>query len=672
MPSDVEPEILWRPSAERVEGAQITRYLRWLRERRGLEFGSYSALWGWSVGRPEEFWGSLWDFFDILASEPYEAVLVGTSMPGVRWFPGARLNFVEQVFRYGGPAKPAILFASEGGGVAGISWLELRRQVGAFAASLRGMGVGPGDRVVGYMPNIPQAVVAFLASASIGAVWSACGPDFSTLSVLDRFRQLEPAVLVAADGYRYGGREIDRRAAVAELQKELPSLRRTVLVSHLGLEPPAGIDPLSTFEEAIAHDVDLAFDQVASEHPLWVLFSSGTTGLPKGIVHSHAGALLEHLKVLSLGIDLTGKDCFFWFTSTSWVMWNLVVSGLLAGATIVLYDGSPTYPDLGRLWQLAQECGITSFGTSAAFILACAKAGLHPGESYDLAPLRAIGSTGSPLPPSGFRWVYRAVKSDVWLYSISGGTDIAGALVGGSVILPVWEGEIQGRCLGANVEAWDETGKPLVGERGELVVTGPMPSMPLYFWNDPGGVRYHDAYFDTFPGVWRHGDWITITERGTAIIHGRSDSTLNRMGVRMGTSDIYEAVERLPEVREALVIGAEQPDGGYWMPLFVVLESGCVLEDSLRQKINDVIRRGVSPRHVPDEIIAVPGIPHTLTGKKLEVPVKRLLQGTPVAVAVSLGAIDDPSLIGYFVELGRARSPQHRQAQAEASPGAGV
>ncbi len=660
VPNDVEPAILWRPSADRVAGAEITRYLRWLQERRGLKFDDYNALWEWSVGQPEDFWGLLWDFFDIQASQPYEAVLVGSSMPGVRWFPGARLNFVEQVFRYGDPMKSAILFASEGDGVAPISWLELRRQVGAFAASLRGMGVGPGDRVVGYLPNIPEAVVAFLAAASIGAIWSACGPDFGTLSVLDRFRQLKPTVLVAVDGYRYGGRELDRRAVVAELHKGLPSLTHTVLVSRLGLEPPAGIDALSMFEEMIAQDSEVTFAQVPSDHPLWVLFSSGTTGLPKGIVHSHAGALLEHLKVASLGINLTSDDCFFWFTSTSWVMWNLVVSGLLVGATIVLYDGSPSYPDLGRLWQLAQECRITSFGTSAAFILACAKANLRPGESYRLSSLRAIGSTGSPLPPSGFRWVYQAVKSDIWLYSISGGTDIAGALVGGSVILPVWEGEIQARCLGASVEAWNEVGQPLVGELGELVITGPMPSMPIYFWNDPDGARYHDAYFDTFSGVWRHGDWITITERGTAIIHGRSDSTLNRMGVRMGTSDIYEAVERLPEIREALVIGAEQPDGSYWMPLFVVLESGRILDDPLRERINDAIRSGASPRHVPDEIIAVGGIPHTLTGKKLEVPVKRLLQGTPVASALSLGAIDDPSLISYFVDLGRARSSQHQ------------
>ncbi len=662
MPNDAEPAILWRPPTDRVAGAEITRYLRWLQDRRGLKFRDYNALWQWSVSQPEDFWGSLWDFFDIQASQPYEAVLLGSSMPGVRWFPGAHLNYVEQVFRYGDPTKPAILFASERDGVAAISWLELRRQVGAFAASLRGMGVGPGDRVVGYLPNIPQAVVAFLASASIGAIWSACGPDFGTLSVLDRFRQLEPTVLVAVDGYRYGGREFDRREVVAELHKELPSLRHTVLVSRPGLEPPAGIDTLSTFEEMIAQDSEVTFVQVPSEHPLWVLFSSGTTGLPKGIVHSHAGALLEHLKVASLGIDLTSDDCFFWFTSTSWVMWNLVVGGLLVGATIVLYDGSPSYPDLGRLWQLAQECGITSFGTSAAFILACAKADLRPGESYDLTSLRTIGSTGSPLPPSGFRWVYQAIKSDIWLYSISGGTDIAGALVGGSVILPVWEGEIQARCLGARVEAWNEVGQPLVGELGELVVSGPMPSMPIYFWNDPDGARYHDAYFDTFPGVWRHGDWITITERGTAIIHGRSDSTLNRMGVRMGTADIYEAVEKLPEVREALVIGAEQPDGSYWMPLFVVLESGRVLDDPLRERINDAVRSGISPRHVPDEIIAVRGIPHTLTGKKLEVPVKRLLQGTPVASALSLGAIDDPSLISYFVDLGRERSTRYPQS----------
>ncbi len=652
---EVEPAVLWRPSAERLAAAGITRYLRWLKENRGLAFGGYDDLWRWSVDRAEDFWGSLWDFFDIQASAPYERVLVGTSMPGVRWFPGARLNFAQHALRHGSDDQPAVIFTSEHGAASELTWAELRRQVGAVASSLREMGVQPGERVVGYLPNIPAAVVAFLASASIGAVWSVCGPDFGTRSVVDRFRQLEPAVLVAADGYRYGGRDHDRREVLVELRSQLPSLRHTVFVSHLGLAPPQGIDTVM-FEEMAAGEGEPVFSPVPADHPLWVLFSSGTTGLPKGIVHSHGGVLLEHMKVVALAADLTSEDRFFWFTSTSWVMWNLVVAGLLVGATSVLYDGSPMHPDIGRLWRLVEECRISSFGTSAAFILACAKAGLRPGERCDLSSLRAIGSTGSPLPPSGFRWVYEAVKPDVWLYSISGGTDIAGALVGGAVTLPVWEGEIQARALGAGVEAWSENGQPIVGEVGELVVTRPMPSMPLYFWNDPDGSRYRDAYFATFPGVWRHGDWITITERGTAIVHGRSDSTLNRMGVRMGTSDIYEAVERLPEVREALVIGVEQPDGGYWMPLFVALEAGCILDDALRQRINDAIRSGASPRHVPDEILVVAGVPHTLTGKKLEVPVKRLLQGSPVASALSLGAIDDPSLIDYFVDLGRERS----------------
>ncbi len=656
------PAVLWRPSEDVLANAGITRYLRWLDQTRGIHIEGYGELWEWSVEHLEDFWGSLWDFFDIQASVPYDQVVTDESMPGAQWFPGARLNFAEHALRHSGDsgdsAHPAVVFTSENGDVTELSWAELRQRVAAFAKSLTSMGVQSGDRVVGYLPNIPEAVVAFLASASIGAVWSACGPDFGIRSVVDRFRQLEPTVLVAADGYRYGGREHDRREVLRELVTELPSVRHVVFVDYLGLGPtPAmgGVDVVG-FSEMAAGDGEPAFVQVPADHPLWVLFSSGTTGLPKGIVHSHAGVLLEHMKVVVLAANLSAEDRFFWFTSTSWVMWNLVVAGLLVGATIELYDGSPVYPDVGRLWRLVEERGITSFGTSAGFILTCAKAGLRPGEIYDLSTLRSIGSTGSPLPPSGFRWVYDAVKADVWLYSISGGTDIAGALVGGAVTLPVWEGEIQARALGASVESWSDEGRARIGELGELVVTKPMPSMPLYFWNDPDGSRYREAYFSTFPGVWRHGDWITITDRGTAIVHGRSDSTLNRMGVRMGTVDIYEAVESLPEVREALVVGVEQPDGGYWMPLFVALEPGVTLDEALEQRIKDVIRTGASPRHVPDEILVVPGVPHTLTGKKVEVPVKRVLQGTAPDVAVSMGAIDAPELMDYFVELARARS----------------
>ncbi len=655
MPSREVPPILWQPSEEVLANAGITRYLRWLEQKRGLKFDGYNELWKWSVDHLEDFWGSLWEFFEIKASMPYERVLVDEQMPGARWFSGARLNFAEHALRYGDSSKPAIVFTSENGEVVELSWTELKHQVAALALSLRSMGVQSGDRVVGYLPNIPEAVVAFLASASIGAVWSVCGPDFGVRSVVDRFRQLEPKVLIAADGYRYGGRDHDRRTVLVELVSQLPSLRHVIFVDYLGMGSPEKMD-VESFTDLIVGDEEVHFIQVPADHPLWVLFSSGTTGLPKGIVHGHAGILMEHMKVVALAANLSANDRFFWFTSTSWVMWNLVVASLLVGATIELYDGSPVYPDVSRLWQLIEERGITSFGTSAGFILTCAKAGLRPRKLYDLSCLSAIGSTGSPLPSSSFRWIYEAVKSDVWLYSISGGTDIAGALVGGAVTLPVWEGEIQARALGASVESWSDKGRSCVGELGELVVTKPMPSMPLYFWGDSDGSRYHEAYFNMFPGIWRHGDWITITERGTAIIPGRSDSTLNRMGVRMGTVDIYEAVERLPEIQEALVVGVEQADGGYWMPLFVAVEPGIILDDALRMRINEAIRMEVSPRHVPDEILVAPGVPHTLTGKKLEVPVKRILQGVPPSVVVSVGAIDRPDLIDYFVKLYQQRS----------------
>lgn len=540
-------------------------------------------------------------WFDVRFSTPPDSVLADPAMPGARWFPGARLNYAEHALRHGeDPAtagRPAILHLDETTDrPITLSWSELRRQVGSLSAALRARGVGPGDRVGAYLPNIPQAVVALLATASIGAIWTSCAPDFGARSVLDRLQQIEPAVLFAVDGYHYGGKDHDRTDVVAELRRELPTLRTVVHVPLLGGPAPEGA---LHWDDLTAGAAEPEFEQLPFDHPLWVLYSSGTTGLPKAIVQSQGGILVEHLKQAGLHLDLGPGDRFLWYTSTGWMMWNFLVAGLLVGATIVTYDGSPGHPDTGAFWSVAARTGATVLGTSAAYVMAGRKAELHPGRDLDLSAVRCIGTTGSPLPPDGFRWIYEEVKEDVWLASVSGGTDVCSCFVGGVPTLPVYLGEIQAPCLGAAVESWDVNGRPLTDAVGELVVTQPLPSMPTGFWNDPEGTRYRDSYFDMYPGTWRHGDWITVTARGTVIIHGRSDSTLNRQGVRMGSSDIYEVVERLPEIAESLVIGLEEPDGGYWMPLFVVLAPGASLDDGLRARIRGSLREQLSPATFP-------------------------------------------------------------------------
>ena len=643
-------DVLWRPSAQVVDAANITAYRRWLGGRGVRPGPEYDDLWRWSVDNLEEFWTSIWEYYQIEASTPYDAVLPHRAMPGAVWFPGARLNYAEHALRYDGGDMPALLAVKEDG-AREVSWTQLRAEVASVAARFRLWGVGAGDRVVGYLPNVPAAVVAFLACASIGAVWSSCGPDFGTRSVIDRFGQIEPVVLIATDGYRYGGRVFDRLATVAEIRCKLPSVRHAVLVSTVDSGAAAGFTPWGELTADSTAECDFA--QLPFDHPLWVLYSSGTTGLPKPIVHGHGGILLEHHKSLGLHFDLRPADRFYWYTSTSWIMWNILVAGLLHGATIVLYDGSPAYPSQDAQWSLAAEHGVTFLGTGAAYVAGCARAGRHPCDQLDLSAVRGIGVTGSPLPADAFRWVYDAVAPDVWLTSVSGGTDVATGFIKGAPVLPVHVGELQCRGLGVAMAAWDDGGSPVVDDVGELVVTQPMPSMPLYFWGDPDGSRYHESYFEMFPGVWRHGDFVTITARGTVVVHGRSDSTINRQGVRMGSADIYDAVERLPEVAESLVIGAELPDGGYYLPLYVVLAPGAVLDGDLRARINYTIRSEVSPRHVPDEIIEAPGVPHTLTGKRIEVPIKRLLQGHPVEGAVNLGALDRPELIDFYVDQAR-------------------
>ncbi|WP_344442589.1 acetoacetate--CoA ligase [Kitasatospora nipponensis] len=676
---------LWRPDPAEAAATRLVAFQAWAAERHAAPAAPlapapddataaarYAALHTWSTDDLDRFWTAITQWFDVRFSTPPQAVLADAAMPGARWFPGARLNYAEHALRFGEPAAdgtpgphaelPAILHLDETTAEPiALSWAELRRQVGSLAEALRAQGVGPGDRVGAYLPNIPQAVVALLATASIGAVWTSCAPDFGARSVLDRLQQIEPVVLFAVDGYRYGGKAHDRTEVVAELRRELPTLRAVVHVPLLGTQTPPGA--LGWDELTGAPDPRLVFEPVPFDHPLWVLYSSGTTGLPKAIVQSQGGILVEHLKQAALHLDLGPEDRFFWYTSTGWMMWNFLVAGLLVGSTVVTYDGSPGHPTTGALWEVAARTRATVLGTSAAYVIASRKAGLHPGRDLDLSAVRCIGTTGSPLPPDGFRWIYDEVKADVWLASVSGGTDVCSCFVGGVPTLPVHLGEIQAPCLGAAVESWDVHGKPHTDTVGELVVTQPLPSMPTGFWNDPDGTRYRDSYFDLYPGIWRHGDWITVTSRGTVVIHGRSDSTLNRQGVRMGSADIYEVVERLPEIAESLVIGLEEDGGGYWMPLFVVLAPGAALDDELRARIRSALRDQLSPRHVPDEVIAVTGLPHTLTGKRIEVPVKRLLSGTPLDRAVNPGSVDNLDHLRFFERLGADRRAALQQEQ---------
>jgi len=646
-------EILWEASPAFREASGQATLMRWLAAHRGLQLRTYDELWQWSVDHLEEFHEVLWEYFDIAHSGTYDEVLGSRRMPGAEWFAGTRVNYAEHALRHRDLATPALVAVHEGGEPVGVSWDELSAQVGALTASLRRLGVGRGDAVAGYLPNIAEAVVAFLATASLGAVWACCSPDFGPLSVVERFRQVAPKVLFVADGSRYGGKLIDCSPAVVAIAAQLPSVEHIVWVPNVGgASPPAALtQPVTPWADLVSEPAPLEFTRVDFNAPLWVLFSSGTTGPPKGIIHSHGGIILEYLKSLALHMNLKPGDRFFWFTTTSWTMWNILVGGLLLGATPVLYEGSPIWPDRAAQWRLAEQCRITLLGTSAAYLIGCQNEGVTPGKSFDLSSVVSVGSTGSTLPATTFRWVYEAVKPDVWLVSSSGGTDVSGGFVGGSPLLPVRAGEIQARCLGVAVAAWNEEGKPVVDEVGELVVTAPMPSMPIRFLDDADGAKYHDAYFSMFPGVWRHGDWMTLLSSGAVMIHGRSDSTINRMGVRMGSAEIYAVVEAMPEVAEALVLGIELPDGGYSMPLFVALREGQVLDEALAGRIRTAIRTLASPRHVPDEIIAVPGIPHTLTGKKLEVPIKRMFQGVPLGVAVNLGAVDSPALVEHFAAL---------------------
>jgi acetoacetyl-CoA synthetase len=675
---------LWEPSVADVERAGMTRFMRFAGERRGEPFADYDELWRWSVVELEEFWACIWEFCGVRASKPYERVLASKEMPGARWFAGTELNYAENLLlgpptpapgaeahpssqktplgpRLAGrdPGELAVLHASELRELDQLTWGELTAQVACAAGGLRALGVQRGDRVVAYMPNIPETLIAFLATASIGAIWSSAAPEFGARSVIDRFAQIEPKVLLAVDGYRHGGKDFDRRAVLQGILVELPSVEHTVLLPYL--DPEARATELTgglTWAQLLegGSNTEPTFEQVPFDHPLWVLYSSGTTGLPKAIVHSHGGILVEQLKK-GLHLDLRRGDRMFWFTTTGWMMWNFLVGCLLSDAAIVLYDGSPGHPDLGVLWELAERTGMTCMGVSPGLLASSEKAGIEPGRDHDLSALRAIGATGSPMMPESFRWVYEHVKDDVWLFSTSGGTDVCTAFVAGCPLLPVYEGELQCRALGCAVEAWDEQGNSLTDEVGELVITEPLPSMPLFFWNDPDGERLRESYFTMYPGVWRHGDWIRITPRGGAVIYGRSDSTINRQGVRMGTSEIYRAVATVPEVLDALVVDVPRGGAGaaggneLWMGLFVVLGEDAVLDEDLQQTIKRRIREDCSPRHVPNEILQIAEVPRTLSGKVLEVPVKKILMGAPPEQAASVDSLANPRSLDYFVEL---------------------
>jgi len=650
-PEEIAP--LWEPTQEEVGNAALTRFAEWLARERGVRTDGYRELWQWSVDEPDAFWGALWDYFEIISDAPYEDVLGKREMPGAEWFPGTRLNYAEHVFRGHEDAEVALVGASELRELSETTWGELRAEVARVAAGLRELGVGEGDRVVAYLPNIAEAVAGFLATASLGAVWSSASPDFGADSVVDRFAQIEPKVLIACDGYRYGGKDFARLDTVAGLRERMPSLEHTVLLGYLGAE--GELEGAIAWEDlGPAEGAELSFTRVPFSSPLWVLYSSGTTGLPKAIVQSQGGILIEHLKKLILHFDLREGDRFFWFTTTGWMMWNLLVSGLLTKAPIVLYDGNPGHPGLGTLWELAERAGVTCFGTSAAYVAGCMKAGIEPGSEYDLSKIRALGSTGSPLAPEGFDWLYRQLGERLWLFSTSGGTDVCTSFVGGVRTLPVYRGELQAPALGCALAAFDEDGEPLIGEVGELVITEPLPSMPVFFWGDKDGSRYHDAYYDMYAGVWRHGDWIEITPRGTAVIYGRSDSTINRGGIRMGTAEIYRALGDVDEVLDAIVVDLPREGTDGWIALFVVLREGVELDDELRKRVAKEIRSRCSPRHVPDELTVIEEVPRTLSGKVMEVPVKRILMGADPEKVVSKGSMKDPAALEPFIALARA------------------
>jgi acetoacetyl-CoA synthetase len=675
-----EGQLLWTPQPAFAQASNVAKFIDWLREQRGLSFADYAALWRWSVDDIEAFWAAIWDYFDVQSTTPYTAVIDRPVMQGAKWFEGSQVNYVEHLLRFEADApadKVALHHLSELRPLAQLSLQQLAGQVRILATQLRAMGVEPGDRVVSYMPNVAETAVAMMATAAIGAVWSSAAPEFGIKTVVDRFAQIEPKVLFAADGYRFGGKDFSREDEVRGIVAALPSLRQVIWLPYLHAEAAvpslaAGDHPTQVMswhavmdQPAVAREA-FSYTRVPYDHPLWVLFSSGTTGLPKAIVHSHVGALVEHLKLAHFHFGLSEHSAMFFYSTTGWVMWNLVLSALLTGGAAVLYDGSPVHPQPDLLWKLAADTGTTFFGASPTFVQMMEKAGMRPAQTYDLSKLEAIMVGGSPSTPETFAWLYDCVKRDLWVTSQSGGTEAATGFVGASPTLPVYAGEIQCRMLGMDAHAWSDNGEELIDEVGELVLTKPFPSMPLYFWNDPDGRRYHESYFDVFPGVWRHGDFIKINARGGCYIYGRSDSTLNRYGVRIGTAEIYRAVEQVEGVADSLAVCCELPGGQFFMPLFVQLKPGVELDAELVQRINQRLRRDCSPRHVPDQIYAVGQIPYTLTGKKMEVPVRKLLMGWPLEKAASRDAMLNPPAIDFFIDFAQNAMPTKSSGRRQA------
>jgi acetoacetyl-CoA synthetase len=652
-------KLLWSPSRERIDNSQIEKFRHFVESRAQRSFSSYEDLWTWSVDELESFWEEVWYYFEMDKYSNYESVLDKYEMPGCRWFTGAKLNFAEQVLKRGRPGEVAIKSVSEVRGQIEMSWDELRSQVLALANKLRALGIKPGDRIAAYMPAIPETSVAMLASTAVGAVWSSCSPDFGIKAVLERFEQIQPKVLFVVDGYRYGGKDFNRQDIVVDMQASMKSVEQIIAVSYLHEHAWDKNSDVLNWESIISGEAvdldDFNFEQVVFEHPLWILYSSGTTGKPKGIVHSHGGILLESMKISAFHCDIGPGTTNFWMTTTGWMLWNLLHGALLAGGVMVIYDGHPSYPGPEILWSIVEDTEATFFGCSAAYINALSKTDLLPSKIQNLDKLTSISVTGSPLSAEGFSWIYDAVKENIWLSSVSGGTDICSGFVGGVPTLPVRAGEIQARLLGVAAQAYDDKGKPVEDDVGELVITKPMPSMPIYFWDDPDMQRYRESYFDVYPGIWRHGDYIEILESGACIISGRSDSTLNRFGIRIGTAEIYRVLDKIEGIKDSLIVNLDLAEGKFFMPLFVLLSEETELDDNLKKQIASALRSNCSPRHVPDEVYAVKQIPMTLTGKKLEVPVKKILMGVPIEKAANPGAMANPESLEFFANFVREK-----------------